>query len=187
MLGLSLCPKAVCYDNGMPINTPPDIHEIVVCANCFVRKDDKYLMLHRSKYKKYAPGVVHPVGGKVKAGEDPYKAAVREVYEETGLKVGNLRLEAVLLEIRPHLKEPYNWLIFHFSADFKGGDLKSTDEGEHLWLTEQEIIQRRLFPSLKVVIKYILNKEKGTVFATLKYDKQKQTIVEQKIDFTEGE
>src|SRR5579872_5769858 len=109
---------------GMAVNTKPDIHELVICANCFIKKGDKYLVLRRSKDKKYAPGVVHPVGGKVELGEDPFSAAIREVDEETGVKVGNLRLEAVLLERKPHLNEPWDWLIFHFSGDYLSGDIK---------------------------------------------------------------
>lgn len=73
-------------------------------------------MIRRSAQKKYAAGVVHPIGGKVELGENPYSATVREVYEETGLKVSNLKLEAVVLEQEPYINEPYNWLIFHFSA-----------------------------------------------------------------------
>src|ERR1700733_7447884 len=101
----------------MPINNSPDIHEQVICANVFIRKGDKYLVLRRSPLKKYAPSVIHPVGGKVDIGENPFEAAIREVREEAGVEVKNVRLEAVLQEIEPLKGEPYNWLIFHFSAD----------------------------------------------------------------------
>lgn len=49
----------------MPINQEPNIHKLVICANIFVRKDGKYLLLKRSPKKKFAPGVVHPFGGKL--------------------------------------------------------------------------------------------------------------------------
>lgn len=63
-------------------------------------------MIRRDPAKKYAPGVVHPIGGKIELGENPYSAAIREVYEETGLKVNNLTLEAVILEVEPYINEP---------------------------------------------------------------------------------
>ena len=85
----------------MPINNTPDIHEQIICANIFIRKDDKYLVLRRSQLKKYAPDVIHPVGGKVNLGENPYTTAEREVEEEAGVKVKNMRLEAVIQEIKP--------------------------------------------------------------------------------------
>lgn len=166
----------------MAINNDPHIHQQVICANVFVRKDDKYLVLMRSPLKKYAPNVVHPIGGKVDPSENPYTAAEREVLEEAGIRIKNLRLEAVLLEITPVKDEPYNWLIFHFSADYDSGEVQETEEGELLWLSDEEIVNQPLFPSVTPVIKHILDKEEGTVFATFKYDEEKQNIIKSKID-----
>lgn len=165
----------------MSINQKPHVHEIVICANIFVRKDDKYLMLKRSPLKKYAPGVVHPVGGKVDPNEDPFSAAQRELLEEAGVKVKNMKLEAVLTEIAPHVNEPWNWVIFHFSADYAFGDLKQTEEGELIWLTAEEILGKELFPSVRAVIKNILNPNDGIVFARLEYKDYKQINDETKI------
>ena len=167
----------------MAVNTDPDIHEQVICANCIIRKNDKYLVLRRSSQKKYAPGVVHPVGGKVDLGENPYTAAVREVEEETGVKISNLRLEAVFLELKPVLGEPYNWLIFHFIGDYQSGDVRETDEGELVWLTAEEWSREKLFPSLEPVLQHILDREKGTIFATFEYDEYKQNIIKRTLDF----
>ncbi|HSX33560.1 MAG TPA: NUDIX domain-containing protein [Candidatus Saccharimonadales bacterium] len=167
----------------MAINNAPDIHEQVICANIFIRKADKYLVLRRSPLKKYAPGVVHPVGGKVDIGENPYEAAVREVQEEAGVSVANVRLEAVILEIKPVKDEPYNWLIFHFSADYESGDVATTEEGELIWLTSDQLRGEQLFPSVKLVIDHILNHEKGTVFTTIEYDSEKQNIAKHSLAF----
>lgn len=167
----------------MAINTRPDIHELVVCANCFIKKDDKYLVLRRSKDKKYAPGVVHPVGGKVDKNEAPNIAAAREVAEETGIKIGDLRLEAVLYERKPVQNEPYDWMIFYFSADYIDGEIQKTDEGELIWLIKDQIKAEKLFPSLQPVIGHILDPQKRPVFATFEYNDSKQRIVKQKINF----
>lgn len=153
----------------MPINQAPHIHQLVICANVFVRKDGKYLMLARSPQKKYAPDVVHPIGGKLDPNENPYQCALRELFEEAGIQVKNVRLEAVLLEILPIPDEPNNWLIFHFSADWQSGKLKTTEEGEFVWLTASQIVKQKLFPSLRPVIKQILNPRAGAVFATMAY------------------
>ncbi len=82
------------------LHNAPDIHEQVICANVFIRKDGRYLLLRRSSLKKYAPNVVHPIGGKVDFGENPFTAA-REAKEEMGLTIKIVHLEAVLLEIDP--------------------------------------------------------------------------------------
>lgn len=140
------------------------------------------MVLRRSSKKKYAPNVVHPIGGKVDPGENPYVAAVREVQEEAGIKVKNVRLEAVLLEIQPVLNEPYDWTIFHFSADYDSGEIITTEEGELIWLTREELLAETLFPSVREVIEHILNPEDGTVFATFVYDEEKKNIIEREVN-----
>jgi 8-oxo-dGTP diphosphatase len=154
----------------MPVNSEPDIHQLVICANVFIRKGDKYLVLRRSPHKRFAAGVVHPVGGKVELDEDPYVGALREVREETGLAVKNMRLEAVLNEILPPPDFDRNWIIYHFSADYDSGEVIQTDEGELVWLSAEEIRQDKLFPSVRMIIEKILDPAVGTVFTTFEWD-----------------
>lgn len=164
----------------MAINNAPDIHNLVICANTFVRKDGKYLLLKRSPLKKYAPNVIHPIGGKVDQGENPYTSAERELLEEAGIKVKNMRLEAVIMEINPVKGEAENWLIFHFSADYDSGEVIKTEEGEFVYLTADEILSQPLFPSLQPIIGNILNPHDGTAFLTVAYDDDGKIIQESK-------
>lgn len=164
----------------MSINTAPHIHNLVICANVFVRKDGKYLLLKRSPQKKYAPGFIHPIGGKVDSNEDPYTAAQREVFEEAGIKVKNMRLEAVIMEIKPVKGEDENWLIFYFSADYDFGEILTTEEGEFVLLEKEEVPNQDLFPSLKPIINNILNPNAGTVFFTVEYDDTGKVVEESK-------
>lgn len=166
----------------MAINNDPDIHQNVICANIFVRKDDKYMLIRRSPLKKWLPNTLHPIGGKVELNENPHIAARREVWEEAGIKVKNMKLEAVILEISPVKGDPTNWLIFHFTADYESGEVKQSEEGIFEWHTVEEIKKDKLFPSVRATIDHILNKNDGTVFATIKYDDEKQNIVEIKKD-----
>ncbi|MDD5110029.1 MAG: NUDIX domain-containing protein [Patescibacteria group bacterium] len=155
----------------MAINQDPHIHQMVMCANIFVRRDGRYLLLRRSEQKKFLPSIVHPIGGKLDTDENPYLGVQRELMEEAGLQAKNLRLKAVLLEIKPHPGHmPHNWMIFYFTGDYASGELNSTDEGKHVWLTPDEIIKQKLFPSLREIITYILNPDDGPVFATFAWD-----------------
>jgi 8-oxo-dGTP pyrophosphatase MutT (NUDIX family) len=160
----------------MAINTKPNVHNLVICANIFVRKDGKYLLLKRSPLKKYAPNVVHPIGGKVDANENPYRAAQRELLEEAGITVKNMRLEAVNFEIKPNKDEDENWLIFHFSGDYNSGELATTEEGEFVLLNPEDVPKQNLFPSVRPIIDHILNPDDGTVFFTLAYDENGNVI-----------
>jgi 8-oxo-dGTP pyrophosphatase MutT (NUDIX family) len=154
----------------MAINTAPEIHSLVICANIFVKRDGKYLLLRRSEQKKYAPGFVHPIGGKIEVNEDPLEGAKRELMEEAGITVKNIRLEAVLTEIQPVKGESENWLIFHFSGDYDSGEMLTTEEGILEWFTPEQIVEEKLFPSVEKVIEHVLDHQAGTVFATFVYD-----------------
>lgn len=132
--------------------------------------------------KNWLPNIIHPIGGKVDLNENPFIAAQREVLEETGVKVKNMKLEAVILEIAPVINDDTNWLIFHFTADYESGEVIKTEEGELEWHTAEEIKSENLFPSVREAIEYIFNPDSGTVFLTVKYDKIKEKIVEKSIN-----
>lgn len=116
-------------------------------------------MAYIQKYnqKKWLPGYVHPIGGKVDVDEDPYRAAQRELLEEAGITVSNMRLEAVVNEIKPTINKQENRLIFHFSGDYNGQKILACEEGEFIRLTKEEILQRKLFVSVSGIIKEILD------------------------------
>lgn len=153
------------------INNPINIHNIVMCANMIVKKDDKFLVLKRSLKKHLDPGKLHFSGGKVDPNEEPLCAAKRELFEETGLEVDNIRLEAVITELSPY-HQGENWLVFYFSGNYKSGKLKKSPEGEFFWLNKKEIIDQRqnLIPAVRVIVDYILDINQGTVFASFVHD-----------------
>jgi 8-oxo-dGTP pyrophosphatase MutT (NUDIX family) len=155
----------------MAINQKLNFHILIICANIFVRKDGKFLLIKRSAKKMYAPGIVHAFGGKVDQGENPFVAAQREVYEEAGVKVKNMRLKAVLLDRHPENPALGDWLIYHFTADYSSGRIKTTEEGEAVLMSAAELKRQRLFPSTKKVLRYILDPKQGTAFATFIFNR----------------
>lgn len=66
-------------------------------------------------------------GGKVDPGETPVQAAIREVNEETGLKIRNLKL----LDQRIDKTSSVPYKVFLFTADYEG-----TIEPERFTLVE---------------------------------------------------
>lgn len=167
----------------MSVNSEANLHTIVICANLFVRKDGKYLVIKRSSLKSDLPNFLHAVGGKVAPSEDPMAAAERELLEEAGIRAKHIRLEAVVTEVLSPDDDRYknNWMIFFFSGDYDSGDIQETEEGELLWLSPEDIVNGKLFPSLGEIIDHVLDPEVGTVFARFVYAKNR-TIVDRQIN-----
>jgi len=153
----------------MAINTTPHIHHVVICANIIVKKDGKFLLIKRSEQKRFAPGYVHPIGWKVDENEDPLVTAIRELQEETGLSVKNIKLEAVITEIAPPPDFKENRQIFHFSWEYDGGMIETCDEWEFVRYTKEELLEQKLFPSVKPIINYLLDEKTGTIFTSYRY------------------
>ncbi|GGH77089.1 8-oxo-dGTP diphosphatase [Pullulanibacillus pueri] len=56
---------------------------------CFLQRGDDVLMLNRLKTPEM--GVWNGVGGKLEPGESPKTCALREIYEETGIKLYDIQ------------------------------------------------------------------------------------------------
>ena len=80
-------------------------------------------------------GVAFP-GGHVEDGESFSEAVIREVYEETGLKIESPRLVGIKNWFR---KNGERYIVFLYRADRFSGELKSSDEGEVYWVERGEL------------------------------------------------
>lgn len=67
------------------MNSPTDLFVVAVLA--VIVKKDTFLTLKRSDKKKVAPGVWEVVSGRLEHDEDPFEGLLREIKEETQLKV----------------------------------------------------------------------------------------------------
>lgn len=107
--------------------------EMVELTNlCMIKDGDKYLLQNR--VKKDWQGYTFP-GGHIEPGESIVQSAIREVKEETGLTMKNLRLVGV----KQFWAESGRYIVFLFAATQFTGELKSSYEGEVGWFTKEEM------------------------------------------------
>ena len=110
------------------------------------------------KREKYWTGFAFP-GGHVEVGESFYDSAVREVWEETGLRVQNLKLCGIIHWDCTDDGEQYLVYLYK-TTDFSGELLEKTEEGEVLWMDLEELQNQpadKLAPNFQAYLRLFLD------------------------------
>lgn len=144
---------------------------IAVSLECFVKKNGKYLMLHRSPKKRIMPDVWMAPGGHLEFNEGLFEAAKREIKEETGLEIKNIKVKAIGTAF---LKDLNQELFFHFvTADYKKGELlQEKNNGILAWLTPEEISKLpTLLAEIRKILHYIFTENNKIISYKAVYEK----------------
>ena len=112
--------------------------EVINTTLCYIKRNNEYLMLHRVKkendlnHDKYIG-----IGGKFEKGESPEECLLREVKEETGLRL----LSYVYRGIITFDSEGYETEYMHlFTSDRFEGELSQCDEGIPEWISMEKFL-----------------------------------------------
>lgn len=105
---------------------------IILTNMCLIRNGNMILVQNRTK--KDWPGLTLP-GGKVEKDESVYQSVLREVYEETGLRL----LSAKDVGYIEWLIDGDRHLCILFESESYEGELKSNDEGENLFIDIKDL------------------------------------------------
>jgi 8-oxo-dGTP diphosphatase len=126
-----------------------------ICATlCYIRKGAKTLMLHRVKKKNdIHEGKWNGLGGKMEAGETPEECVIREVREESGLRIDRPELRAILTF--PEFDGHDDWLVFLFVADRFSGELIDSDEGNLKWIETRKLPELPLWEGDRLFLKWM--------------------------------
>ena len=130
---------------------------------CYIEKDNKYLMLHRTKKENdLNEGKWIGVGGKFEKDETPEECLLREVQEETGLTLTKYRLRAVITFVLNEWGSEYMYL---FTANEFSGELSECDEGKLKWVNKKDIFKLNIWDGDRIFLKKLIEEEN---FFTLK-------------------
>lgn len=111
---------------------------------CYVRKNEKTLMLHRvKKQNDIHEGKWNGLGGKMEPGETPEECARREVFEEAGLIVHELIFKGILTF--PLFAHDEDWYAFVFTTDDFEGELIDSVEGNLRWIETERLPELELW------------------------------------------
>jgi 8-oxo-dGTP diphosphatase len=123
----------------------------------YLLKDNKMLFLVRNKKndKMHQQGMYLPIGGHVELGEGVEEAAIREVKEESGIKIQTVDLRGIIY-LRSQNTEEYDNIIFLFTSKDFSGEPKPGREGKFEWVSIDEFKKINLYEGDKIFLKLLM-------------------------------
>ena len=120
---------------------------------CYIEKENKYLMLHRTSKKKDGnKDKWIGVGGHFEKGESPEDCLLRELKEETGLELTSYQFRGIVTFISDEWPDEYMCL---YTADKYTGDIGNCDEGELVWVEKEKIMDLNIWEGDKIFLKLL--------------------------------
>ena len=137
---------------------------------CFITYQDQVLLLRGASDKPIWPDRYNGIGGHVERGEDIFSAALREIKEETGVPVTDLRLRGIV-NVAPDSEGP-GVVLFIFTAQALSKDVRATAEGTPIWVPRDDLADLPLVQDLPLILPRVLEMEADAplFFAHTTYD-----------------
>ncbi len=147
---------------------------------CYVtdKKNNSTLMIYRNKKKNdYHEGKWNGLGGKFEPGESPEECAVREILEESGLKVKNIMMKGFITF--PLFDEKDDWYVFLFTSDEFDGELIDSPEGKLEWIPNEKLTEINLWEGDKIFIPWLFEDK----FFSAKFNYKNRALVNHTVSF----
>jgi 8-oxo-dGTP diphosphatase len=141
---------------------------------CFVFHQDRVLLLKRAAHKRVFPNQYNGLGGHIERDEDPYTSARREIQQESGLTVRDLRLRAVH---QIDAGGDSGIMLFVFSAVSDSLEVQSDErEGTLHWVTLAQLATLDAVEDIRLVLQRIAQQPPNGPpdFVHVRYDEADQ-------------
>jgi 8-oxo-dGTP diphosphatase len=126
----------------------------------FIRNGDDILLMKRAANKRIFPNLYNGLGGHIERDEDPLTGAKREILEESGLSVQNLRLRAIY---NIDAGQETGILLFVYLGESDSREITvETEEGRLEWIPIVKLHDYDLVEDLPLILPRILEMEKTT-------------------------
>lgn len=143
--------------------------KLIPTVECLIVHDGKVLLLKRSETSKNFPGYWIGPGGHIDDNDDVLSAAVREVFEETGVKVDQSKISLKVVAIGNHQDRNEIYMVYYFliNLDTKQ-EIINSDEGKSSWVPLEEVLTMdKLFPPFKYYLEHALNEKSGILYTNV--------------------
>jgi 8-oxo-dGTP diphosphatase len=142
----------------------------------FVTNDGDVLLMQRSLRTRIFPGRYNGIGGHLERGEDPLTGALREIGEETGLIVRDVRLRGLC---NVDAGQDVGVLLFVFTARADSRQTVECAEGTLHWVPIAAAYSLPLVEDLSILLPRLFGSgaSDSPFFAHVRYDPADQMIM----------
>jgi 8-oxo-dGTP diphosphatase len=139
----------------------------VLATLVYAIRDDEVLLHKRVKDPNRDLWVAP--GGKLEADESPTECAVREMEEETGLKIQDPTLRGIMTEVSP--RPDYQWITFIFAATrWHGALAPAPGIGEFRWVRTTEVFALPIPPTDRIFFARVIRLADSPFLLKFTYD-----------------
>lgn len=143
---------------------------MILSTLCYIEKDNQYLMLHRTKKKNdINKDKWIGIGGKFEENESPEECIIREVKEETGLRLKSYQLRCIVTYVSTNWETEY---MYVFTSDDFEGNIIECNEGDLQWVNKDEVTKLNTWEGDKIFIEK-MQKDKNFFTVKFEYDGDK--------------
>ena len=145
---------------------------MILSTLCYIEKDGKYLMLHRTKKKNdINKDKWLGIGGKFEEGESPEECIIREVKEETGLTLNTYKLRCIVTYVSTKWETEY---MYVFTSNDYTGKLIECNEGDLQWVEKDKVTELNTWEGDKIFVEKIKNNDP---FFTVKFNYDGEKLI----------
>lgn len=152
-------------------------YKLIPRVLCFVLHGDDVLLLKGAPSKKIWANRYNGLGGHVERGEGVYAAATREIAEEAGVLVCDLRLRGV---ITINTKDAHGIGLYVFTATALSRETRASSEGALEWVPRTRVGDYDLVEDLFTLLPHLFGLPAGAppFSATYRYDEADRLVIE---------
>lgn len=138
-----------------------ELKKSVVTGILVTNSDGQLLLVKKPDEVGPYKGTYLTPGGGVNTGEPADEAALRELYEETGVKIKNLKRVFFDDDVTDNWQGiPRHYIMLMYTADYVSGDLKPTEgDDDNLeviqWFNPNELETIKLSPPLRKLLRHL--------------------------------